>query len=62
MNKSIIKNQPYEDTDYEFTSWINTLYDSWPLSGPEVGSIGNRRIQKKNAGEISISILARILS
>ena len=62
MNRSIIKNQPYEDIDYEFTTWINILYNNWPLSGREVGPIGNRRIQKKNAGEVSISTLARILS
>ena len=62
INRSIIKNQPYEDLDYEFTEWINILYNNWPLSGSEVGLIGNRRIQKKNAGEVSISTLARILS
>lgn len=62
MNKSIIQNQPYEDIDYEFMEWINILYDNWPISGKEVGPNTNRRIQKKNAGEISISILAYILS
>jgi len=62
MRKSIIQNQPCEDIDYEFTEWINILYNNWPMSGNEVGPIDNRRIQKKNAGEISISILAHILS
>ena len=62
MNKSIIQKQPYEDIDYEFTEWINILYDNWPMSGNEVGPSTNRRIQKKNAGEISIAILSRILS
>lgn len=62
MNKGIIQNQEYEDIDYEFTEWINMLYNNWPIAGKEVGPIENRRIQKKNAGEISISLLARILS
>lgn len=62
MKRSIIQSQPYEDIDYEFTEWINILYNNWPMSGREIGPITNRRIQKKNAGEISISILARILS
>jgi hypothetical protein len=62
IKKSIIQNQPYEDIEYEFTDWIKMLYNNWPLSGNEVGQIDNRRIQKKNAGEISISILAHILS
>lgn len=62
MKNSILQNQPYEDIDYEFTEWINILYNNWPLSGKEVGPITNRRIQKKNADEIFISILAHILS
>lgn len=62
MNKSIIKNQSYEDIDYEFKEWINILYNNWPILGSEVGQMNNRRMQKKNAGEVSISILARILS
>lgn len=38
------------------------LYDNWPMPGKEIGPLTNRRMQKKNAGEISISTLARILS
>jgi len=37
-------------------------HNNCPLSGDEVGTSTNRRIQKKNAGEVSISILAHILS
>lgn len=62
INKEIILNQPYEDIEYEFIEWINMLYDNWPIAGKEVGSFNNRRIQKKNAGEISASTLAHILS
>ncbi len=62
MNKEIIQNQPYEDIEYEFIEWINMLYNNWPMIGTEVGSPNNRRIQKKNAGEISVSTLAHILS
>lgn len=62
IKKEIIQNQAYEDIEYEFTIWINMLYDNWPMQGKEVGPSTNRRIQKKNAGEISISALAHILS
>lgn len=62
IKKEIIQNQEYEDIEYEFAEWINMLYNNWPIPGKEVGPIENRRIQKKNAGEISMSLLARILS
>ena len=38
---------------------INKLYDEWPISG-QVLSLG--RIKKKNAGEVSITILAEVVS
>lgn len=62
MNRAIIQGQPYEDIEYEFTEWINLLYDNWPMKGKEVGPENNKRIQRKNAGEISIAILSHILS
>lgn len=39
--------------------WINRLYEKWPIPG-EVLSSG--RIKKKNAGEVSITILAEVVS
>lgn len=39
--------------------WVKKLYDEWPLSD-EVLSSG--RTKKKNAGEVSITILAEIVS
>lgn len=62
LNREIIQNQPYEDIEYEFMEWINILYNNWPMPGKEVGPLNNRRIQKKNAGEISVSTIAYILS
>ena len=42
-----------------YAKWIKKLYDEWPVPG-EV--LSNGRIRKKNAGEISITILAEIVS
>lgn len=42
-----------------YNEWIRKLYDEWPIPG-EVLSTG--RIRKKNAGEVSITILAEIVS
>ena len=42
-----------------YTEWISKLYDEWPIPG-EVLSSG--RVKKKNAGEVSITILAEIVS
>lgn len=42
-----------------YRDWINKLYDEWPIPG-EILSSG--RMKKKNAGEISITILAEIVS
>ncbi len=42
-----------------YKEWIKKLYDEWPIS-EEVLSTG--RIKKKNAGEVSITILAEIVS
>lgn len=42
-----------------YKDWINKLYDEWPIPGKELSS---GRIKKKNAGEISITILAEVVS
>lgn len=42
-----------------YKDWINNLYDEWPLPGQMLSS---GRIKKKNAGEVSITILAEVVS
>lgn len=42
-----------------YKDWINKLYDEWPIPGQILSS---GRIKKKNAGEISITILAEVVS
>lgn len=42
-----------------YQEWIQKLYDEWPIS-EEMLSTG--RIKKKNAGEVSITILAEVIS
>ena len=42
-----------------YKDWINKLYDEWPIPG-QMLSAG--RIKKKNAGEVSITILAEVVS
>ena len=42
-----------------YKKWIQRLYDEWPIS-EEMLSTG--RIKKKNAGEVSITILSEIVS
>lgn len=42
-----------------YKDWINKLYEEWPISD-QVLSSGRRK--KKNAGEVSITILAEIVS
>lgn len=42
-----------------YKNWINKLYDEWPVQGQMLSS---GRIKKKNAGEISITILAEVVS
>ena len=41
-----------------YKNWINKLYEEWPISDQILSS---GRIKKKNAGEISITILAKIV-
>lgn len=42
-----------------YRDWIKKLYDEWPIPGE---TLLNGRIRKKNAGEVSITILAEIVS
>ena len=42
-----------------YGAWINKLYDEWPIPGQTLTS---GRIKKKNAGEVSITILAEVVS
>lgn len=42
-----------------YKDWINELYEEWPISDQVLSS---GRIKKKNAGEVSITILAEIVS
>ena len=42
-----------------YSDWIKKLYDEWPIEGETLSS---GRSKKKNAGEISITILAEVLS
>lgn len=42
-----------------YQDWINKLYDEWPISGQVLSS---GRVKKKNAGEVSITILAEVVS
>ncbi len=43
----------------EYKNWIKTLYEEWPISE---ATLSSGRIKKKNAGEVSITILAEIVS
>ena len=43
----------------EYRNWIKKLYDEWPFPGQILSS---GRVKKKNAGEVSITILAEVIS
>ena len=43
----------------EYCKWINQLYEEWPIPG---GRLSNGRQRKKNAGEVSITVLTEVLS
>ena len=57
LRRYVETDDPLDMESYE--TWMKKLYDEWPLS-EEVLSTG--RIKKKNAGEVSITILAEIVS
>ena len=42
-----------------YKEWISKMYDEWPVQGEQLSS---GRFKKKNAGEISITILAEVVS
>ena len=42
-----------------YKEWVNKLYNEWPIPGQMLSS---GRIKKKNAGEVSITILAEVVS
>lgn len=57
IKRNIEKNQPLEELD-NYEDWLKLLYDE----GFKGKALRNGRIKKKNAGEISISVLALIMS
>lgn len=57
LRRHVEKVDPLDMEAYE--EWIQRLYDEWPIS-EEMLSTG--RIKKKNAGEVSITILSEIIS
>lgn len=57
LRRFVEKTDPLDMDAYE--DWIKRLYDEWPIS-EAVLSAG--RIKKKNAGEVSITIFAEIVS
>jgi hypothetical protein len=57
IKKNILKNRPVEDLD-PYEEWLGVFYEE----GLDQKKLSNGRIQRKNAGEISISVLSYILS
>ena len=57
LRKYVGKADPLDMDAYR--DWIKKLYDEWPIPGE---TLSNGRIRKKNAGEVSITILAEIVS
>ncbi len=57
LRRYVQKNDPLDMDAY--SEWIRKLYEEWPIEG-EILTSG--RTKKKNAGEVSITILAEILS
>ena len=57
LRRNVLKDDPMDMDAYE--DWIKEMYDNWPMPG-EI--LSNGRIKRKNAGEISLTILAEIFS
>lgn len=57
LRRFVEKSDPLDMDAYK--EWIHKLYDEWPISDQILSS---GRIKKKNAGEVSITILAEIVS
>lgn len=43
----------------EYASWITHMYENWPIPGP---IMANGEPKRKNAGEISLTVLAEVLA
>lgn len=57
LRRYVKKEDPLDMDAYK--DWIKRLYDEWPIPGE---TLSNGRTRKKNAGEVSITILAEIVS
>lgn len=57
LRRYIEKTDPLDMEAYK--DWIKRLYDEWPILGDRLST---GRMKKKNAGEVSITILAEIVS
>lgn len=57
LRRYVEKADPLDMDSYK--NWINKLYEEWPISDQVLSS---GRIKKKNAGEVSITILVEIVS
>lgn len=57
LRKNVARDDPMDMDAYE--DWIKKMYSNWPMQGE---TLSNGRIKKKNAGEISLTILAEIFS
>lgn len=57
LRRYVEKADPLDMDAYK--DWINKLYEEWPISNQVLSS---GRIKKKNAGEVSITILSEIVS
>lgn len=57
LHTNVEKSDPLDMEPYE--DWIREMYKNWPLSG---GLTSGGRERKKNAGEISLTVLAEIFS
>lgn len=56
--RRVVEKEDVLDMDL-YQEWINKLYNEWPIQGQILSS---GRIKKKNAGEVSITILAEVIS
>lgn len=57
LRRFVEKSDPLDMEAYK--DWINKLYDEWPIPG---GTLSSGRMKKKNAGEVSVTILAEVVS
>lgn len=57
LRENVDKEDPLDMEPYE--DWIREMYTNWPMEG---GLTVSGRVKKKNAGEISLTILSEIFS